>query len=208
MDLFNLISAPNPAKVKTETRPRTALEVLLLTVTASRVIDMEDTAVASGSSGTHSALEKSPLDFANEDPPQMITEMGLEKEVAAMGPPVNKRRRKRGNDEAEANAQPKENGPRDPHRKCCYHGGARSVLHGEFKVREINILPICVRVAKGYLSAGVRRDQQLPPGHPRRMPRHGRSHSTTGELRHLPNTDFLSQYNMNLARQVAMGSQL
>ncbi|GJZ25305.1 hypothetical protein Tco_0562764 [Tanacetum coccineum] len=28
------------------------------------------------------------------------------------------------------------------------------------------------------------------------------------ELRHLPNDEFLSQYNMNLARQVAMGSQL
>ncbi|GJT62969.1 hypothetical protein Tco_1006502 [Tanacetum coccineum] len=28
------------------------------------------------------------------------------------------------------------------------------------------------------------------------------------ELRHLPNDEFLSQYNMNLVRQVAMGSQL
>ncbi|GJX99188.1 hypothetical protein Tco_0356207 [Tanacetum coccineum] len=28
------------------------------------------------------------------------------------------------------------------------------------------------------------------------------------ELRHLPNADFISQYNINLARQVAMGSQL
>ncbi|GKB21848.1 hypothetical protein Tco_0855771 [Tanacetum coccineum] len=28
------------------------------------------------------------------------------------------------------------------------------------------------------------------------------------ELRHLPNADFLSQYNMNLPQQVAMGSQL
>ncbi|GKF91328.1 hypothetical protein Tco_0275029 [Tanacetum coccineum] len=28
------------------------------------------------------------------------------------------------------------------------------------------------------------------------------------ELHHLPNTEFLSQYNMNLARQVVMGSQL
>ncbi|GJV32214.1 hypothetical protein Tco_1392614 [Tanacetum coccineum] len=28
------------------------------------------------------------------------------------------------------------------------------------------------------------------------------------KLRHLPNEDFLNQYNMNLARQVAMGSQL
>ncbi|GJW11581.1 hypothetical protein Tco_1577408 [Tanacetum coccineum] len=105
---------------------------------------MEDTAVASGSSGTPFALEKSPLDFYNKDPPQMITEMGemadqvqdrlsheilpvetattkevvqesgLEKEVASIGPLVNKRRRKRGNDEAEANAPPKifqEDGP-------------------------------------------------------------------------------------------------
>ncbi|GKB35705.1 hypothetical protein Tco_0880647 [Tanacetum coccineum] len=28
------------------------------------------------------------------------------------------------------------------------------------------------------------------------------------ELRHLPNNDFLSEYNINLARQVAMDSQL
>ncbi|GKB70346.1 hypothetical protein Tco_0931758 [Tanacetum coccineum] len=121
MDLFNLISSPNPAKVKTEMRPYATHEVPLLTVTTSRVIKMEDTAVASGSSRTPSALEKSSLDFANEDPPHMITEMGgitdqvwdrlsheippvetatttkvvqepgLEKEVAAMGPPINKR---------------------------------------------------------------------------------------------------------------------
>ncbi|GKA38502.1 hypothetical protein Tco_0731053 [Tanacetum coccineum] len=137
MDLFNLISAPNPTKVKTGTRPRAAHEVPILTATASRVIDMEDTVVASGSSGTPPALEKSPLDFANEDPPQMITERGgmkdqvqdglsheilpvenamttevilepcQEKEVAAMGPLVNKRHDKRGNDEVESNAPPK-----------------------------------------------------------------------------------------------------
>ncbi|GKD27721.1 hypothetical protein Tco_1233935, partial [Tanacetum coccineum] len=29
-----------------------------------------------------------------------------------------------------------------------------------------------------------------------------------GELRHLPNEEFLNQYNINLARKVAMGSQL
>ncbi|GJU75248.1 hypothetical protein Tco_1272318 [Tanacetum coccineum] len=74
MDLFNLISAPNPTKVKTGTRPRAAHEVPLLTATASRVIDMEDTTVASGSLGTPSALEKSSLDFANENPPPLITE--------------------------------------------------------------------------------------------------------------------------------------
>ncbi|GKF44762.1 hypothetical protein Tco_0131314, partial [Tanacetum coccineum] len=38
---------------------------------------------------------------------EVILEPGLEKEVAAMGPLVNKRLHKRGNDEAEANAPPK-----------------------------------------------------------------------------------------------------
>ncbi|GJS50044.1 hypothetical protein Tco_0600165 [Tanacetum coccineum] len=66
MDLFNLISAPNPAKVKTGTRPRAAHEVPLLTATANRVIDM-DTTGASGFSGTPSTVEKSPLDFTDED---------------------------------------------------------------------------------------------------------------------------------------------
>ncbi|GKA75950.1 hypothetical protein Tco_0782328 [Tanacetum coccineum] len=131
MDLFNLISAPNPTKVKTGTRPRAAHEVSLLTITASRVINMEDKTVASGSSGTPSALEKLPLDFANENPPPLINESDgtedqvqdelsrgilpvenptttevvlepdLEKEVAAMRSLVNKRHRKRGNDEDE-----------------------------------------------------------------------------------------------------------
>ncbi|GJV88290.1 hypothetical protein Tco_1532228 [Tanacetum coccineum] len=137
MDLFNLISALNLTKVKTETRPRAAHEVPLLTATANRVIDMEDTIGRSESSGSPYAMEKSPLDFANENPPPLITEkdgmeeqvqdglsgeippvenpavtevvpeLDLGREVAAMGPIVNKRRRKRGNDEADVNAPPK-----------------------------------------------------------------------------------------------------
>nr|GFA68249.1 hypothetical protein [Tanacetum cinerariifolium] len=103
-------SAPNPTKVKTGTgtRPRVAHEVPLLTATASRVIDMRDTIVASGSSRTPASIGKSPLDFADEDPPLVITKRGdeatakailksgPEKKVAAIGPVVNKRRRKRG----------------------------------------------------------------------------------------------------------------
>ncbi|GJY34119.1 hypothetical protein Tco_0418588 [Tanacetum coccineum] len=110
MDLFNLISAPNPAK---------------------------------GSSGTPSTVEKSPLDFVDEDLPppntegvgteeqiqdelsreippvehattaKVVPETGLKEEVATMPPlpHVNKKRKhmrcKRVNDEAEANAPPK-----------------------------------------------------------------------------------------------------
>ncbi|GJU76175.1 hypothetical protein Tco_1273245 [Tanacetum coccineum] len=137
MDLFNLISAPNPTKVKTRTRPLLTHEFPLLTATAGRVIEMEIPPLASGSSRTLPVIEKLPLDFANEDPPQLITkrddtknqvqggasqellsaanatttkvgiEPDLEREVAAMGPLMRKRRRKRGSKETEANAPAK-----------------------------------------------------------------------------------------------------
>ncbi|GKB12081.1 hypothetical protein Tco_0846004 [Tanacetum coccineum] len=284
MDLFNLITAPNPTKVKTGTRPRPTHEVPLLNGTASRVIDIEDTTVASGSSETPPAIEKSPLDFANEDTPPLITERDgteaqvqdglsreippvenptttkvilepdLEKEVAAMGPLANKRRRKKGNDEADANAPPKvlrkdhvasrpaqstlrgkslasigleagstfvtpatQDTPADaksvsdpdllsyaqpqphPERDVAHHTNKSHVSHNmnaglpegrppisppnfckESGVREIGLLLFRGRVARRYLPARVGRDQQLPPGHPGRVPRHGRSRSTDG----------------------------
>ncbi|GJR92468.1 hypothetical protein Tco_0264642 [Tanacetum coccineum] len=73
MDLFNLIRAPNPTKVKIGTRPRAPHEVPLLTVTASRVIEMEEPAAATESSRTPSTIERSSLDFAKENPSQQIT---------------------------------------------------------------------------------------------------------------------------------------
>nr|GEX74005.1 hypothetical protein [Tanacetum cinerariifolium] len=51
MDLFSLIRAPNPTKVKTGSRPRAAHEVLLLTIIANRVIEMKDPATATDSLG-------------------------------------------------------------------------------------------------------------------------------------------------------------
>ncbi|GJW11771.1 hypothetical protein Tco_1577598 [Tanacetum coccineum] len=60
--------------VKTGTRPRAAHEVPLLTATATRVIDMEDVTEASESSGIPSPVEKSPLDFVDEDPLPVISE--------------------------------------------------------------------------------------------------------------------------------------
>ncbi|GJZ43919.1 hypothetical protein Tco_0591174 [Tanacetum coccineum] len=314
MDLFNLISAPNPAKVKTGTRPRAAHEVPLLTATANRVIDM-DTTGASGSSGTPSTVEKSPLDFADEDLPppntegvgteeqvqdelsreippvghastaEVIPETGVEEEVATMRPPVNKRRkqmrRKRTNDEAEANAPPKVLSKYhvSNHAHSAYGGkylaamglGAGSISstpsvqgaptaaksvsdpdplsYGKpqpyleqdiaqssrgtateipiehVATTEVNVqlsvespesgrstfVPSVVGSPEGIYQPGwgVTNDCRLdtlaacqdtmdhivPPGY-------------FSKLRHLPNADFLSQYNMNLSRQVAMGSQL
>ncbi|GKE20595.1 hypothetical protein Tco_1432107 [Tanacetum coccineum] len=80
MDLFNLISAPNPLKVKTKLRPRAAHE--------------------DGLSGEIPPVE-------NPTVTEVVPKLDLGREVAAMGPLVNKRRRQRGNDEADANAPPK-----------------------------------------------------------------------------------------------------
>ncbi|GKB63666.1 hypothetical protein Tco_0919852, partial [Tanacetum coccineum] len=74
MDLFNLISALNSMKVKTGTRPRAVHEVPLLIATATRVIAMEDATGLSSSSGIPSTVEKSPINFSNEDSPCQITE--------------------------------------------------------------------------------------------------------------------------------------
>nr|GEY08775.1 hypothetical protein [Tanacetum cinerariifolium] len=66
MDLFSLIRAPNPTKMKTESRPRAPHELPLLTLTAPHVIEMDEPAAATDSSGVPSTIERSPLDFAHE----------------------------------------------------------------------------------------------------------------------------------------------
>nr|GEY06923.1 hypothetical protein [Tanacetum cinerariifolium] len=154
----------------------------------------------------------------------VIPKPSLEKEVAAMGPLVNKKRRKRDNEGAEANAPPKLS--RKDH---AAFRPAQSILGGtslvpmrldtgftisapatqdaptaarslsdpnplsyarpqppseqgiaqKSGVREINLLPIRGRVTSRYLSAGVERNQQLSPGYPGHVSRHGGSHSTT-----------------------------
>nr|GEX94818.1 hypothetical protein [Tanacetum cinerariifolium] len=62
------------SEVKTGLRPCAIHEVPLLTATASRVIDMEDLDAATESSGTPSAIEKSSLEFDNENPSSPMTE--------------------------------------------------------------------------------------------------------------------------------------
>ncbi|GKE06627.1 hypothetical protein Tco_1398645 [Tanacetum coccineum] len=302
MDLFNLISAPNPTKVKTGTRPRAAHEVPLLTVTANRVIDMGDAATASESLGMPSTIEKSPLDFANEDPPQTITERDgtedqgqdglsqeippvdnpmpaevapdLRKEMAAMGPTVNKGRRKGGKEDTGANA---------PHKVLRRdHDTSRptqSTLRGKslaamgLKTSSTFSAPSSQETSAGvsdpdpllfakpqsHFERDVSQSSEVPTGHmattevqdlfSAESPESRKSASIPfgdgspggiyqpgwgvtnscrldtpnacqdivdhiappgyfSKLCYLPNVDFLSQYNMNLARQVAMGSQL
>ncbi|GJW37610.1 hypothetical protein Tco_0060530 [Tanacetum coccineum] len=292
MNLFSLIRNPNPFKVKTGTRPCAAHEVPLLTAMTSRVIDMEDPTVASGSSGTPSTVERAKEHvqegLAHEIPPletatttKVVQEAVHEEEVAATELTVNKRRkqmrRKRVNKEAEANAPPKvlrkdhasgpahstcggkslaamgldagstfsppaaQNTPTaviDPeplsYAKPQSHpvqdiaqsskGAAAEIPLVDVAITEVNVQLFIgstnsrksISPSVGGSPGGIYQpgwgvtkncrmdspeacqdmvDHIVPPGY-------------FSELRHLHNTEFLSQYNMNLAREVAMGSQL
>nr|GFD45257.1 hypothetical protein [Tanacetum cinerariifolium] len=56
----SLIRAPNPTKVKTGSRPRAPHELSLLALTAPRVIEMDEPAAATDSSGETAALKVPP----------------------------------------------------------------------------------------------------------------------------------------------------
>nr|GFD31104.1 hypothetical protein [Tanacetum cinerariifolium] len=119
MDLFNLIRAPNPTKVKTGSRPRAPL----LTLTTPHVIEMDEPATTD-SSGVPSTIDRSPLDFAHEAgasdqgiaalempsyedvPATTAPEAGQAEETATMDPPAASESRKRGRDGIDVNASP------------------------------------------------------------------------------------------------------
>nr|GEZ98508.1 hypothetical protein [Tanacetum cinerariifolium] len=164
MDLFNLIRAPNPTKVKTGTRPHAAHEVPLLTVTASRVIEIEDPVAATDSSRVPSTIKRSPLDFAKENP-------------------LNNRLDRKTKGATVAGDPESENAS-----FTSMVGSPKSIYRPAWGV------------TNGCLLDAPKASQDLvdhiaPPGY-------------FLELRHLHSDDFLKQYNVNLARQVAMGSQL
>ncbi|GJV37251.1 hypothetical protein Tco_1409728 [Tanacetum coccineum] len=258
MDLFNLISAPNPSKVKTGIRPRVAHEVLLMTVTANQVIEMKDPSVASGSSGTPSTVERSPLDFDNENPAPSVTEgteaeeqahdglaheeppkepttttevaqeVVLEEEVAAVRPLGSKRRkqlrRKRANEEVEVNAPPKETPavvsdpdplsyakPQSIPEQDVVQSSRGEVVAGDPNSEKSTSFTSLTGSPSGIyqLGWGVTNSCRLDtPEACQDMVDHIVPPGYFSELRHLPNEDILSQYMINLARQVALGSQL
>nr|GEU56606.1 hypothetical protein [Tanacetum cinerariifolium] len=236
-----LIHAPNPTKVKTGSRPRAAHEVPLLTLTANRVIGMEDPAAATDSSGVPSIIERSLLDFANEVGPEdqetMAPEVPLPEDVPTT----------RGSPEA---------GPAervtatDPPCAGSTRGGKSlaAIELGMGSTRPTHVpqsAPTDVsdpdllsfvdpRSSKGAATAGgpesentsfasmvgspegvYRPEWGIPNGSLLDTPEacqdlvdHIAPPGYFLELRHLHNDDFLRQYNVNLARQVAMGSQL
>ncbi|GJY28589.1 hypothetical protein Tco_0404356 [Tanacetum coccineum] len=211
MDLFNLIKAPNPTKVKTGTRQRTAHEVPLLTATASCVIQMVDVTELSTSSGTPSTVERSPLDFLNEDAPPPLTQ-GAEAGVHA-------KVLRKDHDDARA-----EHSARKGKSLADMSVDTELAIH----IQETQEPPNATQsvndpdplsyakpqskqdVTQSSKEKGVAGNQDseksLPSPHITGSP--GSIYQPGWGLRHLPNDEFLSQYNINLTRQVAMGSQL
>nr|GEW47724.1 hypothetical protein [Tanacetum cinerariifolium] len=106
-------------------RPRAPHELPLLTLTAPRVIEMDEPAAVTDSSGVPSTIERSPLDFAHEfedsgretAAPEMpsrkevpiTTAPGTDQavETVAVEPPAVRESRKRGHEGIDANAPSK-----------------------------------------------------------------------------------------------------
>nr|GEU47443.1 hypothetical protein [Tanacetum cinerariifolium] len=128
--------------MKTGSRPRAPHEVPLLTLTANRVIEMDDSAAATDSPGVPSTIERSPLDFSHEagasDQGTAASEMPPSEDVpatdapgagqveeAATDPPAAIESRKRGRDGTDVNAPPKvlRRDHTDPRPTGSAHGG-------------------------------------------------------------------------------------
>nr|GEY72070.1 hypothetical protein [Tanacetum cinerariifolium] len=258
--LFNLIRAPNPTKVKTGTRPRAAHEVPLLTVTASRVIEMEDLAAAIDYSGVPSTIERlrSGRVAPEVPPPENVTttrvppEAGQAEEIVATGPRVIKECRKRGNNGVDTNAPPKvlRRDHADPRPTQSTIGGKSLAAIGlgmgstcpvptswdtHMDVSDPDPLTFAnPQSSKGAAVAGDPKSENTSftsmVGSPESIYRpewsvtngcrldapkacqdlvdHIAPPGYFSELHYLHNDDFLKQYNINLAWQVAIGLQL
>ncbi|GJU71505.1 hypothetical protein Tco_1262910 [Tanacetum coccineum] len=219
------------------------------------------------------------LPTENPTTTEAILEPELEKEVAAMGPLVNERRRKRGNDEADANAPPKvlrkdhaafrpaqstlrgkslalmgleasstfltpatQEAPADaksmsdpdllsyanPQPHLERDSSRKTAI--EIPIENIATTEVLGEIFTESPESGKSASFSSVDGSPRGIyqPEWGMTNNCRldtpdacqdmvdhivppgyfSELRHLPNTHFLSKYNINLARKVAMGSQL
>nr|GEZ62136.1 hypothetical protein [Tanacetum cinerariifolium] len=229
MDLFSLIRAPNPTKVKTRSRPRAPYELPLLTLIAPRVIEMDEPAAATDSSGVSSTIERSPLDFAHEaeasdretaapemPPPEEVpttTAPGTDQavETVAVKPPAVRESRKRG--------VPADVSDPDPlafaDAPSPYPADVAQSSQGVAVTGDPESENVSSSAEVGSPGSVYRPEWGVTNGSPLDTPEacqdlvdHAAPSGYFFELRHMHNEDFLGQYNINLARQVAMGSQL
>ncbi|GJV11086.1 hypothetical protein Tco_1352627 [Tanacetum coccineum] len=237
MDLFNLISAPNPAKVKTGTRPRAAHEKSPLDFVDEDIPPPNTEGV-----GTEEHIQDElsweipPVGPDNE--PRVVPETSLEEEVATMGPCVKKggsrcttkelmmrgkslatmglgagsisstpsaqgaptAAKSESDPDPLSYAKPQSYPEQDIAQCRSFRGTATEIPTEHVATMEVN-----VQLSVNSPESGKSTFVPSVVGSPRAL-----SSTVVGRtiLRWTPQTHFLSQYNMNLARQVAMGSQL
>nr|GEY52874.1 putative transposase (putative), gypsy type [Tanacetum cinerariifolium] len=232
MDLFDLIRAPNPIKVKIGSRPRTPHEVPLLTLTAPRVIEIDEPA-ATDSSGVPSTIERSPLDFAHEagasDQGAATSEMPSSEDVPATAAP--------GAGQARDCHDGSSCGPKEPLAAIQLGLPSTVVVPKDAPMGVSDPDPLSFVDAPSRHPVDVAQDPESEnassPAEVRSpgsvyQPEWGVTNGSLldtpeacqdlvdhvappgyfSKLRHMHNEEFLRQYNVNLARQVAMGSQL
>nr|GFC53904.1 hypothetical protein [Tanacetum cinerariifolium] len=109
MDLFSLIRAPNPTKVKTGSRPRAPHELPLLTLTAPHVIKIERSPLDFAHEAEASGRETAALEMPPPEDAPITTAPGTDQavETVAVEPPAVRESRKRGHEGIDANAPPK-----------------------------------------------------------------------------------------------------
>nr|GEV50730.1 hypothetical protein [Tanacetum cinerariifolium] len=278
IDLFNLIRASNPTKVKTGSRPRAPHEVPLLTLISNRVIEMDDPAAATDSSGVPSTIERSTLDFSHEagvsdqgtatpkmpsskDVPATDALGAAQAEEAATDPPAAMESHKRGRNRTNVNAPPKvlRRDHTHPRPIGSAHGG-KSLAAIQLGLSSTRPVPVPENALAGVSDPNPLSFADPQSRHPANIaqssqgtaaavdpdsenasspfavgssesiyrPEWGVANGSLldtleacqdlvdhvappgyfSKLRHLHNDEFLRQYNINLARQVAMGSQL
>nr|GEW73685.1 hypothetical protein [Tanacetum cinerariifolium] len=221
-------------------------EVPLLTLTATRVIEMDESVVATNSSGVPSTIERSPLDFAHEAEasdrgtaaPKMpspedvptTTAPGADQavETVAAEPPAAQESRKRGHDGTDANAPPKslrrdhtDLRPsatpihwllltlRHPHPADVAQSSQGVAAAGDPKYENVSS-PAEVGSPRSVYRPewGVTNGSLLDtPEACQDLVDHAAPLGYFYELRHMHNEDFLRQYDINLARQVARRDQ-
>nr|GEV32757.1 hypothetical protein [Tanacetum cinerariifolium] len=188
---------------------------------------MDDPAATTDSSGVPSTIERSPLDFAHEvgvsDQGTVVPEMppseeapdtdapgvGQAEEVSATNLPAATESRKRGHDGTDVNAPPKSLGRdhADPRPTGSSHGG-KSLAAIQLGLASTVFVP-------ENAPAGVSDPEPLsfadpPSRHPADIAQSSQGTAAAGDP-DSENASFLvdvGQYNVNLARHVAMGSQL
>nr|GEV68903.1 hypothetical protein [Tanacetum cinerariifolium]GEX84778.1 hypothetical protein [Tanacetum cinerariifolium] len=220
MDLFNLICASNPAK-KWKIRPRQQ-------ILPGYPLDFASQNPSQQSTGGNRTEDQGQETVAPKVPPPenvtttgVASEAGLVEEIATIGPRMIKERRKRGNDGVDTNAPPKvlrkDHADSRPTQSTVGGKSLASIgsskgatVAGDPESKNTTFTSMVGSPESIYQPEwGVTNGCSLDtPEACQDLVDHIAPLQYFLELRHLHNDDFLKQYNINLARQVVMGSQL